>query len=801
MEPSTGPRELRFGPFAVELRSGELRKNGTRIRLQEKPLRVLALLAERQGELVTREELKKHLWPEETFVDFETGLNTAVKKLRGALADDPENPRFIETIPRRGYRFVAEVEFHNGHRPASLPAHNPDKAEPAAQEERAVQVSPSSAEPGQARVPKAKSLLPAMAWASLVVVIVLVLGLGYWMTHARAALYFHSRDSVLIADFENQTGDPRFDTALGTAFHVSMEQSRYANVFPRMQLESVLKRMGKPPNERITPALGREICQREGVRGLIVNSITRTGQEYALTAELIDPVTGQTVRSYTEHSHGDDHILDAMDVLSKDMREALGESLYEIQQANKRLPQVTTSSLSALKQYADGMALWHRGEYKDAVPQLKAAVATDPDFAMAHAALGDVDYSYISNLPDDGKKEFEKALALSERTTDRERMIIETEYAADRGHGDEAERLYRNYLNRYPDDATMRLNFGNLLRNDKRDAEAIEQYKKVLQTVPDFAHAYIEIATAEKKLNNFPAAIQAYTKAFEIDPHWLIAGNVNREYGFTLVETGEYGKAAQVFAALLAKPETRENGLRSLAFLDLYLGKYSSAKSRCEQSLEILKPQIAPLSLARVHLLLAIVAKGQGDLKGQRENLDAALAELRLIQPKVVIGAMIGDAFVRAGALDKAEKIAQMITPLADPHNPEHMGYLHLLEGEIALARNENDRALELLKQSDKEYQTGYSVYALGNAYQQAGQLNDAIATFERTLQPPNLSISWEPQQRWLEARLTLALDYAARGDRQRARETLESFLNLWKDADAGLPLLKKANAEHAKLE
>ena len=211
-------------------------------------------------------------------------------------------------------------------------------------------------------MPGARSAIRSTLWISLAAAILLASGGVYWLTQGRPALSFHSRDSVLIADFENQTGDPRFDTALGTAFDVSMEQSRYANVFPRMQFDAILKRMGRPQSERITPSLGREICQRESVRGLIVSSITRTGQEYALTAQLIDPQSGETVRSYTERSYGEDHILDALDVLSREIREALGESLYQIHQAGKPLPQVTTRSLNALQQYAEGSALWPRGK-------------------------------------------------------------------------------------------------------------------------------------------------------------------------------------------------------------------------------------------------------------------------------------------------------------------------------------------------------------------------------------------------------------------------------------------------------
>ena len=798
MDQAASPPLIKFGPYLVDLRAGELRKNGTRMRLQEKPLRVLAALAEQQGQVVTREELKKRLWPEDTFVDFETGLNTAVSKLRDTLSDDAEKPRYIETIPRRGYRFLASAEFVNGHLPH---AGNGDVSSPLA-------LPSPSAEPAASKTPvvepwetpRRKSRSLARLWVPIAGALVVVAGVAYWLMYGHPAFSFRSRDSVLIADFENQTGDPRFDNALATAFTVSIEQSRHANVFPRTRVDSVLKRMEKPLNERITPALGREICERENIRGLIVNSITRTGQEYALTAQLIDPQSGDSVRSFTERSNGEDHVLEALDELSKEVREALGESLYEIHQSDKPLPQVTTWSLSALQEYAEGSTLWKRAKYQEAGAMFKAALAADPDFAMAHAALGNAYYSFIFHQPEDGQKEYEKALSLLSRTTDRERMHIEARYAAEQNHASDAEKLYLAYFDRYPGDAVMRFDYANLLRNMGRRQDAIEQYNQALRVMPDYAHAYIGLATTYKTMGKYPGALREYAKAFDVEPQLLTSGNVNREYGFALVANGEDQKAEQIFSALLGNPQTREDGLRSLAFLDLYRGRDRSAEARLKQSLEIVTERKATLGVARVHLLLAIVSEGRGNAKAVKQNLDDAAASLETMQEKVVFGAMLGDEFAREGFAEKAEQIAAVIAPLADQQNSQQMGYVHLLEGEIALATGKKEKAVELLTLADKENSTGYSIEALARSYQQSGDIDKAISAYEKIFSDPDPAFGWEPQQRWLEARYVLASDYAARDEKQKARETLAALLDLWKDADPGLPLLKEAKTEYAKL-
>jgi eukaryotic-like serine/threonine-protein kinase len=778
IQPPTRP-VIRFGLFEVDPELVELRRSGVRVRVQKQPLQLLAVLLERPGQVVTRQELQKRLWSGDTFVDFENGLNIAVKKLRESLGDEIDHPQFIETIPRTGYRFMAQVEF------ADLAHTNGNSA-----------AQHSSASESPARI-STKTRGRQTLWLALGAALLIIGGLAVWLTHGWPAFSFAPRESVLVTDFENDTGEPQLDNALRSAFIVSLEQSRHFNVFPRARIGSVLQLMGKPPDTRITSAVGREICQRENLRGLISGSLARTGTEYALSAELIDPQTGATVRSYSERAHGEDHILEALDRISTAARADLGESLYEIHSTNRPLPEVTTSSLVALKEYTEGVSLWHQGKFKDGANLLRAAVAADPGFAMAHAALGAVYFSYVDNDQPAGQREYDQALALSTRTTERERLRIQAEYADDLGHVDSADSLYRVYLDRYPDDWQVLSNYALFLRRHDRQQEAIARDQEILRVAPDDAKTYLDIATAYHTLGRLPEALSAYSQAFKLNPQWLSTGNVNREYGFALVENGEDEKADQVFSALLADPKTRETGLRSLALLDLYHGRYSSAQGRFRDALLLDESPAVALSIARVHLWLAIVAEGKGDSREEIKELNAAAAQIKNVGPKVVFGAFVGLEYARARATTQAEAIETLIAPLVDVKSAEQSGYLHLLQGEIALAQGHSAKAIELLTLADNDNSTPFSVEALAHAYQESGAADQAIQWYEKLMSGPVRSLSWEPQQRWVAAHYTLAEDYLARGERDKAVKTLAPLLAMWKNADPDLPLRKQILSLH----
>ncbi len=792
----------RFGPFELDFRALELRRNGRRVRLQEKPLRLLMALAERPGEVVSRNELRERLWSHDTFVAFEDGLNTAVRKLREVLGDDPQNPRYIETVRGRGYRLVMEL--------SAVPA-QPETAEAAA---GVAPLNGKNGWAGAAPVPageESREPYPGSPWrarrwvvpaAALLALAAVCAGAWRWLTRANPALSSASQGPVLIADFDNQTGDPRFDHALYTALTVSLEQSRRFNIYSRLQAGYVLRLMARNESDAITPAVGREICQRESLPGLVAPGITRVGDEYQLTAQLVDPATGNVVRSYAERVRGEDQILSATDTIATDIRRGLGESRLQIRESHRPLPEVTTPSLQALEAYADGSENFHRDRSYGAIRLYEAAIAADPGFAMAHAALGNVYFSYLMNEPALGEQEFQKALALSARTTPRERSLIEIQYAEGQERIADASALFRSYLKEYPGDWDARYSYARLLLMHGNAAESIPALGQLAQQAPDDPAVYVELATAFKDLGQFPPAIQSYEKAFSLDRSMLVAGDVNREYGLTLALNGQAEKARQVFSALLTGDSaTAANGERSLAFLDLYQGKYASAR---QELMRALGRTDDPYSVARIRYMLAVVAAGQGNRGERIAELDQVLKNLGVLSRKVEYGALVGQAYARAGEVDKAKKILALIAPMVNNRSNEQVAYVQLLKAEVAAAGGDDKAALGLLKppgESETESTAVLTREALAHIYQQMGNLDQATIWYTQFVQSGNRgTIGWEPQQQYFEGLYENAWDYRQLNSSRAAISSLNLLFALWKDADPDLPLLKQAKALRGQL-
>jgi serine/threonine protein kinase/tetratricopeptide (TPR) repeat protein len=622
-----------------------------------------------------------------------------------------------------------------------------------------------------------------------------------WFTGTFPALPFSARDWIFVADFENQTGEPIFDKSLATAFHVSLEQSKHANVFPRSRTVAVLRRMGKEKAGRIDGELGREICLRENLRGLVTCGITKVGERYALSARLVNPANGDSVRSYLEQANGQNEVLDALGRIAVSVRRDLGESLASISQNVRPLARVTTPSLQTLKYYSEAVYSWSKGNFDEAVRMHEEALKIDPEFAMGHSALGVCYLSHIYNEKEKGRQHLQRALQLSSRVSDRERMLIEIQHTNALGDFNNAVQAYRSYLLAYPDDPGTHYSFATSLMQRNRTEEAIEQFKQVLRVAPRDASSLINLATSYSQLDRIPEALSSYAKAFELEPTWVTSTNLNHEYGFAFVRAGKIPKARELFNLALNEPKIKTRGLRSHGLLDLYEGRYADAARRFREAAALNESEKSWLSAARDRLFLSIAQEGVGNRTEQLRELDAALAALRSQNAyQAWLEARIGAAYARAGALEKANRIHQEMNRRANRQVAEELADLHLLEGEVLLARGEAARAIEVLSLPDRPASPILRQISLSRAYERNNDTERAMAARSTVIADTGRALGWEAQQDWIEAHYLQARAHAAKGERSEAAELLGVIERLWKSADPGLPLLKQVQQLRVEL-
>jgi eukaryotic-like serine/threonine-protein kinase len=611
-------------------------------------------------------------------------------------------------------------------------------------------------------------------------------------------LSFAPRDWILVTDFDNQTGETVFDNALATAFTIGLRQSTHANVVPRARIDEALGRMQRKDAPRIDEALGREIAVRESVRGLIAPGISRVGQQYLVFAKLVDPQSGAEVRSYGERASDADDILNALSRIGDALRRDLGESLESIRQDSRPLPKVTTASLAALQSFADGGELWRKARYKEAVVHYQRAIDHDPDFAMAHAAIGGALASFVFNETARGKQHLDRAMALADRTTEREHMFLQVTYQATLGNRMDAANSYRAYLYRFPDDYRVRYNFGGLLREVRLFDEAVTEYDEVLRLSPNNASVFINLATSHAGAGRTEEALVAYDKAFALEPTWKAGGNLNHEYGFALVQAGRPGDAGTVFGMKLPSREERPGGLRSLALLDLYRGKYRDAEPRLLEAAGLNQSLGRPLSAGRDLFFLAMVRQGRGDRRGELRHLDLASAQFEKAEGFAFL-ARVGVAYARAGELAKAQRVLTLVTGrlTADPTLRDAMRWL---EGEILVARGQTAAGIGALTAAEQEAGSTLQLVrlSLAHAHERAGNVDAAVAAHNEVLR--EAALGWEPQQAWLGAHYQVARLHKQRNEHDKALARLDALLALWQEADPDLPLLQAARRLRGEL-
>jgi len=766
------PLVLRFATFEVDVRAGELRKQGVRIKLQEQPFHVLTVLLQRPGEVVTREELRSQNWPADTFVDFDNSLNTAINKLREALGDSADSPRFIETLPRRGYRFIAPVTGLDGTTRGTV-----------------ANVSVAAA----ARRRKMVVTVAAVALAAGIV------GGLFW--RSRQAPHLTEKDTIVLGDFANSTGDAVFDGTLREGLSVELAQSPFLSLVSEQQIHQTLRMMGQNTNARLTPEIAQEVCQRTSSAAALEGSIALIGTQYNLILKAVNCASGDLLASTEAQANDKSHVLDAVGKAGSEMRRKLGESLNTLQKFNTPLEQATTPSLEALQAYSLG---WKAsdvdGHFAASLPFFQRAIQLDQNFAMAYYAIS-TSYGLIGESAW-SRENSQKAFELRAGVSEPEKLTIETAYYY-YVTGDLMEARRRSELGAqtYPRDPFFRANLASLSFTLGQYETSLKENLEALRLSPYNSLFYRQVVFNYLLLNRLKeaeaAAEEAHMKGLDSNLAPIL-------YGIAFYRDDTAEMTRQVTRAT-GVPGEEDLLLAMEADTAAYLGHLGKAQEYGRRAADSAGLSGEKETAATYYAVGALREALFGNAASAR--MQAAAAKVRPTGRDLDFGA--GLALAYAGDVNRTQALADDLGKRFPEDTIVQFNYLPALRAKLALLGSNPQQALEVLRVA-APYELGllafgfynwpnlYPVYVRGEAYLAAHQGSEAAAEFRKILDHRGIVLN-EPIGAL--AHLQLGRAYSLQGDTAKARVAYNDFLTLWKDADPDIPILKEAKAEYAKLQ
>jgi DNA-binding winged helix-turn-helix (wHTH) protein/tetratricopeptide (TPR) repeat protein len=807
---------FRFGGFELNLESEELSKSGIPVKLPPQPLKLLALLAGHASQVVTRDQIQKELWAGETFVDFDHGVNKCINQIRTVLGDNADRPLYIETLPRRGYRFVAPVisktisapqpriiESESGERSrllvliggrmqgsaataevaASEPAVAPN-ARPAAE-------SLTAAEPAQ----KARSRWSQarLAWIGAAVLLVAVVGAGlYWRWRAHKTPVLTEKDTIVLADFDNKTRDPVFDDTLKQGLAIQLEQSPFLNLISQAKVIRTLKLMERPAGDLLTPEVAREVCQRTGSKAMLTGSIDQLGSQYVLGLKAVNCNTGDVLAEVQEQATGKEAVLKALDAAVIGLRSKLGESLSSVQRYTTPLAEATTPSLEALQAYSQGRKMQSTKGDTAALPFFKRALELDPNFAMAYSGMSDVsaDLGEVERAQENARKAYE----LRGKVSERERFGIEANYYSYvTVDPEKAAQVYELWQQSYPRDALPYQNLVFIYGNRGNLEKALEEARAAIRLEPNDVNNYMGLALAYMCLNRLDEAETVFQQAEErkLESEGLISDR----YVLAFLR-GDTAQMARLAAAALGKPGTEDLMLATQAETEGYYGRLKNARELIRRAMDSAQHNDAKETAAVYQSYLAGLEVELGYPRQARADADAALK----LAPNFAVQVYVARVLAQAGDIARAEQLAAELDKTLPLSAILQRDGLSLIRAAVALDRKDPQRALELLKSASTiNYPANYF---RGKDYLMLHDGNAAAAEYQKIIDHYGLV-----GNDWMGAlaRLGLARAYvldAAKDPaaRDKARTAYQNFLTLWKDADPDIPVYKQAKAEYQHL-
>jgi eukaryotic-like serine/threonine-protein kinase len=481
---------LKFGEgFELDRTAYELRRAGHPQKLERIPMEILLLFVDRRGQLVTRAEIIERVWSKDVFLDTDNGINAAISKLRQVLRDDPENPESIQTVKGKGYRFIAPVTETAVAVPRQ-PAISEAESHPVDEPENPETAAPPIPPPTHSVANKRKQWLLLPAAALVLAAFALALLLRAHRDPVLTEPVLTEKDTIVLADFANTTGDAVFDGTLRQGLAVELEQSPFLGLISDNRIYQVLRLMGQPPDARLTPETAAELCERIASAAVIDGSISTLGSQYVLGLRAKDCRTGKTFYEQQLQVARKEDLLHALSGMANEFRSRAGESLATVKEHDKPLEEATTPSLEALRAFSTALKVQAASGSASAIPFLKRAIDLDPNFALAYAYLGRL-YGDIGES-DLSAENTAEAYELRGHASDPERFFIVAHYQiAVTGNLEQAAQTCDTWTAIYPRDKAPHGFRGGLIYPVLgRYEEAIEQSKQAIQLDADFPIGY-----------------------------------------------------------------------------------------------------------------------------------------------------------------------------------------------------------------------------------------------------------------------------------------------------------------------
>jgi tetratricopeptide (TPR) repeat protein len=628
-------------------------------------------------------------------------------------------------------------------------------------------------------------------------ILVLVAVAAFFYFNRRPALT--AKDTLLLADFINTTGDADFDGTLKQALAVQLEQTPFLNFFPEERVRETLRLMNRSPEERITREAGTEICQRQGLKALIIGAIAKFGSHYVLTLEAINGQNGEEIARQQTEAAGKEQVLRSLGQAATQLRAKLGESLASIQRFDTQLEQATTSSLDALKAFSLGAEKQRGGKFREAIPFYKRATELDANFALAYALLAGR-YS-DTEQPQLAAEAAAKAFALREHVTEREKFRVAVAYHDFvSGETDKAMEALELWKQTYPQDYYPRNYLIVSYRDTGQFEKSIEAAREVIQLYPNYASPRVGLGHSLFRAGRFDEAKAAYKSV--IEQRRDTVGTHRFLYVIAVFQGVEETMRQELDWLNRNAPKNEAPHLQ--AWTAAKGGQLRLARSFSRRAVELAAQRNLKEPAASSVAERMLDEASCGLCQQVRQDAAQALAVSRVgfVTSEGIIPVLPGVALALAlcGEIGEAQQLAEELAQRYQKATQVNAVSLPVTRAALELHRGQADQAVQLLE-AVTQYEGRawlWPTYLRGQAYLRLNQSAPAAAEFQKILDHPGWA--YPSSTFYALAPLGLARAAAMSGDVARSRKAYEDFFAQWKAADADLPVLVEAKKEYDRL-